>query len=169
MMRKADIQLRPYLPYGGPPLVPVVNVKVDAFGLERHIPEVADDTGNAGFDDAWWDRNVDDDVLSWAFESACERGWELLQSDAEHIFGPHVKVYSRGRSEGWAYLDPHTVPDFDSWDAVMLAKWAKFCRIARDIADDVPYQMVWIIAVNVYERRMARESERIAASATLAV
>jgi hypothetical protein len=65
-----------------------------------------------------------------AWEIAAESCWEQVQVDAEEIFETdRIKVWSQGRMGGWAVVDG--LPDFDSWDAIMLNKWRKFERWRR--------------------------------------
>jgi hypothetical protein len=65
-----------------------------------------------------------------------------------------------GRSDGWAMIAEKradgkigrswTSEDVESWDAIMVAKWAKFALIARQAADDVPYQYLSLLYLNVF-------------------
>ena len=92
---------------------PAVNVK--------HWPHIKD-VDWSQFDDAefkhWatgvlFDYNgTDDQLRATAYEVACESAWELVQNDAEYIFesvapwgNSSVKVWSQGRSGGWAVVD----------------------------------------------------------------
>jgi hypothetical protein len=102
-----------------------------------------------GFTHDWIEENIQDHVSSEYFELACRDGVEMIESEAQTIFGNHVKVYQEGRSGGWVIVDG--IDDFESWDAVMLAKWHKFEAYAKNISRDVPYQMVSMIYMNEYE------------------
>jgi hypothetical protein len=78
---------------------------------------------------------------------------------ADEIFGRPVKVYSEGRCGGWAIVDG--LPDFESWDAVLLARWAKFARVARSLADNIPTQMVALLEINDWERECEENSAEL--------
>lgn len=104
---------------------PAVNVKVHSFTTAREIAEhfkcseaQAEQAGE------------------FQFQSACEMFWESAQEYARECFGAGVKCYSEGRSSGWCVI--HGLPDFDSWDAIQLSKWAKFERM---IKAEVKYRM----------------------------
>jgi len=68
-------------------------------------------------------------ALEYAFESACDDFWNSLQELTDYIL-QMGKVYQEGRSGGWAVV--HDLPDFKSWDAVMLSKWRKFVNAVLD-------------------------------------
>lgn len=106
----------------------------------------------------------------WAWDAALEQGWERLKEDAREVFGDRVKVYSEGRSGGWAVL--HGLPDVESWDAIALSRFARFCRFAGMAVKDVPYQAAAIAALNVYlperERAEAVAASRLSAESQLA-
>ena len=116
-MRKSDVETRSGLP--------AINIKVyrlawDSETLEKHFgcaPDVADK------------------AAGYAFDSACEQFWENIPDVAREIFGP-CRVYSDGRSGGWLVV--HDLPDVDTWDAVMLSKWAKFSKAVKS---EIAYQM----------------------------
>lgn len=135
--------------------VPAVNVKVYDYADDAMFRRVAtDEVHDPERVSAWWEGLDDrerDAIYSDAFAFACERGWEDLETEACEIFGPGTKVYSEGRSGGWAYVHGIDADDVDGWDAIALARWARFARIARILADDIPYQVAWSIIVNVYE------------------
>ena len=152
---KADVQF--HSEHFGPSR-PAVNVKVrrsiwgHPLPLELGRSKPANDpaaewtihTTPEWFTHEWIEEHIPDHVIDEFFWSACESGWESLQVDAEEIFGSHVKVYGEGRSSGRCVVEG--LPDFDSWDATMLAKWRKFEKWARQQADDVPYQMLVMLA-----------------------
>lgn len=153
---KADVSFH-RTGYAGPG-VPAVNVKVGfcRIPLPLDLGSYSDDGGTTfktaltdpGFTWDWIDENVKDDT---AFEFACMAGWEQLTEEAKAIFGDHVKVYSEGRSGGWAIVDG--LPDFDSWNAIDLGKWRRFERIARALVADIPRIMVEGIYYNQWEIR----------------
>lgn len=143
--------------YAGPG-VPAVNVKVP-YGLPKlplDLGSFSDDGGatwkvsetDPDFTAEWIDALGDRHLNTW-FEAACESGWEYLQELAVEVFGAGVKVYSEGRSGGWAIVEGLT--DFDSWDAVDLGRWRKFEALARAAAADIPRQMVELIYYNVWD------------------
>jgi hypothetical protein len=104
----------------------------------------------------WIEQNVpeDDDSLFWR---TCEAEWEMLQQDADEIFGSGVEVHAGGRSGGWACVTG--LPDIDEWDAVMLAKWRRFEKYARAYAHGIPEQMVYSLAANEWEWDQERQAE----------
>lgn len=152
-MRKADIQFHSD---GYRAARPAVNVKVYK-GIETVDFKQFHDEADDGFTLEWIRENVSDERLDSALEWACERAWEQVETDAQQIFGSHVKVYSEGRSGGWAVVEG--LPDFGSWDAIMVGKWARFARRARSIADDIPYQMIDDLCFNVYIRDKEEATE----------
>lgn len=154
---------------------PAVNVKVtkgyDRFPMPLEFGQVKE-AGETEFHDVlsapeftheWIEANLTDEDLNVWWGSAAESGWEMLDEEAKTIFGPSVKVYSDGRSDGWAVV--HGLSDVEGWDAVALGKWRRFCKVARLIADDHPYQMLSLIYLNVYEPGVeAAKSEGVAAT-----
>lgn len=134
---------------------PAVNVKVyrdirDAWNdferEEEHDPR---------FTLEWVYEHVSDDALSDIFWMTCEHEFEYLESwatgaDGDSLFpGERVTLYRGGRSGGWVEVDG--LPELEEWDAVRLARWRKFERIARAIADYVPAQMLHSIYLNEFE------------------
>lgn len=152
--RKDDIEFHG-LGYGYE-FAPAVNVKTNGgFISAKVVEQVALHNDEPTFVE-WWDQHADDipdDALHDYWGMACEDGWEQIKNDAEEIFGP-VKVYSEGRSDGWAYIEEFRSRDgenpVESWDAIMVAKWGKWARWCKLIADDVPYQMVQSIFGNLF-------------------
>jgi hypothetical protein len=156
---KADVETR----YENRRTLPCVNVKVYA-GLTRSVVDKVrnDNGGHDGFTLDWMEDN--EERLRWTFESACEMGWETLQQDAEEIFGKGVKVWSAGRSGGWAVVEG--LPDVESWDAIALARWRKFEKFAKAEAADVPYRMADLAYINVYEAEHAEAIDAYVADVT---
>ncbi len=84
-------------------------------------------------------------AVQYCFESAQEQFWESAQDSLDFAFcgddanGNTRKsgftVYSEGRCGGWLVVDG--MPDIETWDAIMLGKWAKFCRLIRS---DIEYR-----------------------------
>ncbi len=136
--------------YGGRQY-PAVNVKVYDSWQQVDLTSFQVDMGD-GFTLEWLEENVEDTVWMSAFESACYDGWETLQEYACEVWQKaqygKIKVWSVGRSGGWAVVDG--LPNVEDWDAVMLAKWRKFERMCEVEAKDIPYRMVDYIAYNVY-------------------
>lgn len=162
-MRKADIELRrTNNGYGDP--VPTIKVKWYPFwpnivkrfrGSPDH--EFGDDA------DFWeWAERQEDADGAWdypngpfciAMECSREDGWEQAQSDLEDIFSEYqIKVWSDGRSGGWLIVEG--LPDVESWDAIMVARWAKACRFVKDVLDDRDYNLVWHLHANIFENLM---------------
>jgi hypothetical protein len=115
--------------YGG---YPSVNVKVHQFGPMVGEIEKRFDCSEAQAEKA----------LEYAWESAQESFWENWQSLSEvdppdtYFFSGHrIKIYGEGRSSG--HLVVHGLPDVESWDAIMLAKWAKF---EKEVRSDIDYR-----------------------------
>jgi len=65
-------------------------------------------------------------AAQYCWDSACEQFWEDLNTQSNDVFDlfPGTKVYSAGRSGGWAVVEG--LPDLDRWDAVMLGKWRRW-------------------------------------------
>ena len=151
---KADVVFHgtngPYNP------LPAVNVKCYN-GLESiKLQEL--DGARPDFTQEWIERHLSDEQVSDYFYSAREHQWECLQDFADEIFPGKVKVYSEGRSGGWAVVEG--LRDFERWDAIDLARWRKFASMAESLAADVPYQAADLICINAFatwhERRVAR-------------
>ena len=116
------------------------------------------------FTHEWIEEHVSEDELYEWWDVACQDNWEMVEDDCEEIFG--VKCYQEGRSGGWAV--PDGIEDFDSWDAIMLARWRKFERAAKMYADDVPYATVNNIYYNVFlPWKEQRNDEQRALGATI--
>jgi len=132
-----------------------VNVKVWDWSVP--IRQVATELGeDPDLAADWWETVEDDDQFtSELFGLACEFAWEQLNDEFKYgdILPGADRVYSEGRSGGWAvpynggrpYADED---DVDGWDAVKVAQWGKFARYARAYADDVPYQMASLALLN---------------------
>jgi len=96
-----------------------------------------------------------------------------LTEAAREIFGPEARVYSEGRSGGWAVVAPgpsnvcYSREDVAAWDAIAVAKWGRFVRVCRETCEDIPYQAVWGYCANVWqpEREAEREEAERAAAA----
>ena len=118
----------------------------------------------------WMQDNISDEQLDACFWNVCEWGVEYLTgwatgSDAagDRLFPDHdVRIEQDGRSGGWLVVKG--LPDLEDWDAVLLGRWRKFERIARDIADGVPVNVLSSLYINEYEwaKEEERESQRAA-------
>ena len=144
--RKEDVETHSD---GFRPSLPAVNVKVYGSWTDQDAAEVLAENASTDerFSVEWLEEREDE--LSWLFWEACSSGWEMIEQDAEEIFGGGVKVSAEGRQGGWAVVDG--LPDLEQWDAVMVAKWAKFRRYARAEAENVPRAMVSIAYINAFE------------------
>lgn len=152
---------------------PAVNVKVykswddrqtwEQFYREERDPEDAD------FTPEWVEEHVSEETLDRVFWQCCEwefeylEGWATGSDCADDALFPddRVKLWQEGRSGGWVVVDG--LPDIEEWDAVRLARWRKFERIAREIADGIPYQVASSLYINEY--RYAKEEAAEAARA----
>jgi len=137
---------------------PAVNVKVGECRYRIPLDRLALDPVAGPLSEVAYHELLDQDTIAdgvlvgdAAWEAACEQAWEALQTEAEAVFGPRVKVYQEGRSGGWAVVDG--LPLFDSWDALDLARWRRFERYAREQADAVPLGMAQWAYDNVYAPR----------------
>ena len=50
--------------------------------------------------------------------------------------------------------------ELEEWDAVLIARWRRFERIAREIADGIPFQMLADIYLNQFEAAKEEATER---------
>jgi hypothetical protein len=125
---------------------PAVNVKVHNWIDDVTLPSVEYDER---YTHEWINAHLSERQQQAWWDAALESGWEMLQDDAEEIWGTGVKVYSEGRCGGWATI--HGIPDFETWDAIELGRWRKFARWARATADAIPEQTVSLIYINVFE------------------
>lgn len=140
---KDDVETHSDHCYG--PYYPAVNVKhyglnfdlvgriVDKFGCSEAVAERA---------------------AGWQWDMACQVFWEDVGGTAEYILGPGLKVYSAGRSGGWAIVIG--LPPIESWDAVQLAKWRKFENALRR---EVEYRTSWqAVYEDIEANRWAEEN-----------
>ena len=139
--------------------IPMVNVKnyegIDSIALPR-------EEFSPQFTHKWIEDN-EKDVEGW-YEEACREGWEQLEEIAHEIYeNDTFKVYSEGRSDGWAYLDG--LKSFEDWEEDDFTKWAQFSEQAQAVAKDIPYQTVALIYYNVFCLIDEEEEEKLAQSA----
>jgi hypothetical protein len=100
------------------------------------------------FDGMTWEwidaQSQDAQYASW--DGACEDGWRQIQEHAREIWGPQAKVYSEGRSGGWAIVDNVYAAHWDdlaSWDALALSRWARFVKRCAEVVADTGYRYVF--------------------------
>jgi len=88
-------------------------------------------------------------ALELAWDSECEQFWGYWQDTTgdlengicgspEYAYFPghDVKVWSEGRSGGWLVVEG--LPYVRDWDAVLVSRWAKFCK---DVLADIAYRI----------------------------
>lgn len=172
--KKSDVEFHSYLPYGGPPILPAVNVKnyqsVQDVKLPIDLGRYSDDGGQTwqtavthpGYTYEWVENYLSEDFdnISWAW--ACELAWEDLQDTANYIFTENVRVEAVGRSGGWAVV--HGLKDFESWNAIDLSRWARFAKCARLNTDDLMRVCLENIYCNVYEPDITPNPEEVEAA-----
>lgn len=124
-MKKADVQF--HTEGYGRKVYPAVNVKY--YGRYPHekvqeyfkcSPETAEK------------------ALGFVWESSVEQFWNEAHSYIPELLGGNVQVYSEGRSGGWLIVQG--LPDFESWDAVQLGKWAKVVKFCEQ---EIAYLTSW--------------------------
>lgn len=117
---------------------PAINVKVHNLGLT--VPEIQT-RFNCSEKDA-------ERALEFAFDTQREEFWGEINSIAQDQFGSNVEAFSEGRSSGWLVI--HGLPDVETWDAEMLAKWSAFENdVAANINDRLnPDSLLDLIHVN---------------------
>lgn len=151
---KEDVEF--YGIHNGYKRVPAVNVKCHKSWQKGYDEFVATEEVAPGFTKEWIEANVSEDALQSAWIAACESAWEYLQEIATEIYGRGVRVYSEGRSGGWAYidgisLDQYSTDPIESWDAIDLARWRSFSNRAKLEAQDVMRQTVSNIYYSKFE------------------
>lgn len=99
----------------------------------------------------WIEEHVSEDEMNEWFATACSDGVEMLVEYAEELF-PHDKFYQEGRQGGWIVMDGAYENVVEHWDAIQVSKWGKFAKYARAAADDIPYKVLDLIYINVFER-----------------
>lgn len=145
---------------------PAANVKVYSTLRDAWANFVRQERSDEGFSLDWIEENLSDETLDAIFWDVCASEFEYLTAyattDEDAIFPAarygRVTVEQKGRMGGWAVVDG--LPDIEEWDAILLARWRKFERIARNIADDVPLQMLATIYLNHWEWAQTEAAER---------
>lgn len=152
--------------------VPAVNVKVyDSLsnGFRKFVETEGEENIDPRFTEEWIEENVPQDAFEYYWMDACEQGWDDLQNKACEIYGSQMiedrsgrhfryRVYSEGRSGGWAYIDGIN-HDVESWDAIEFSQWKRFAEYARIRADWIMYDIVWAIYHNRFEEWQLEQSE----------
>lgn len=146
---------------------PAVNVKV------YNLRNIALPSGEFGSMTWEWIDAQPDEVREDAYRFAIEDGWERLQEAARDIFGTQAVVYSEGRSFGWAVVynaGCDSREAVESWDALALSKWVRFCAAARAETEDTGYRYVWNMGLRfeaaAEEQADALERDSMAGPAT---
>jgi hypothetical protein len=130
--------------------LPAVNVKVYDSLADGYKKFRADDPdADAGFTLDWIEENVSEEALDALFWHTCEWETEYVEGFVAEILGPHATLERQGRSGGWLAI--RGLDDLDEWDAVQLAKWRKFEKWTRDVADGIMASLVQTIYINDYE------------------
>lgn len=150
---------------------PTVNVKVYDSINEVKLPLALSQSSKDGgktfetnysdpeFTVEWIEANLTEQDIEEFWQLALEDGWQILQEEAERIFDDtNIKVYSEGRSGGWAVVEG--IKDFEDWDAVDLSKWRAFANYARAVADDSPHRCLDLVYANVFEIERDKTPER---------
>lgn len=78
-----------------------------------------------------------ENALEYAFQSAQLSFWDRVREADElaYYFPDHnAKVHQAGRSGGWLVVSG--LPDVETWNAIMLNRWAVF---ERDMRNEVKY------------------------------
>ena len=148
--KKADIKF--HSEGYGRNMRPAVNVKVYDTLTDHLVERVKDEQGlPSAFSLEWIDEHLTDDARSDWFNIACTDGWEMLTELAREIWhhNPRIEVYSVGRSGGWAVVEGIS-KCVEDWDAIDVARWGRFAKLARELADGIMYQVVDLIAVNEF-------------------
>lgn len=134
---------------------PAVNVKVYKDLRDAWDGFAREEQPDARFTLEWIDDTVPDTTLDAVFWNSCAWEFEYLESwatgaDGDALFPvDRVQLHPEGRSGGWIAVSG--LPDVDEWDAVRIARWRKFERIAREIADGIPAQMLSSLYLNEFE------------------
>lgn len=141
-MRKIDITTR-----NGKP---ACNVKVYTDPWANYKP--TDGSGPDPRFRAWADA-IPNAVQQDFWELACEDAWTAAETEAREIFGDSVNVWQEGRSGGWLVVQG--LPPVESWDAIMVSKWATFARRVELIREGVTWDFRNLLYYNVFTPEMA--------------
>jgi hypothetical protein len=114
--------------------------------------------------------------LRFADECARESAYESFKEFVMETMGANDKdIWSEGRQGGWMVMTDRGIEYNDrdcgmyrgidligSWDAIRLGKWAKCVRMANEYTKpggECDYQLLWHLAVNVWEAKQWRKAE----------
>ena len=125
---KQDVKLRKGLP--------AVNVKVHKFPSATAFLNHHDKTTKPAYIEDWTsEEERAEKALDIALEVTQEFFWDYWWKPASLYFPGHtVSTYSDGRSNGWLVVKG--LPEFNTWDAIMLRRWQLF---EEEVRIDVDY------------------------------
>jgi hypothetical protein len=151
--------------------LPAVNVKVYRSLRDAWRDFEREEQPDARFTLEWVDEHVSDDALDAIFWHVCEAEYEYLEgwaTEGDSLFpADRVQLSREGRQGGWIVVDG--LPELEEWDAVRIARWRRFERIARQIADGIPFQMLASIYLNDFERWADEQEDESGANAEIPV
>ncbi len=144
---------------------PAVNVKVYR-SLEDSWKDFERDEGpDEGFTIEWIREHCSEELLDASFWNVCEsefeylEGWATGSDRGEDALFPddNITLEQDGRSGGWIVVKG--LPDLEDWNAVNLARWRRFERIARDIADGIMVNVLSSLYINEWEWAKDEQAE----------
>lgn len=148
---------------------PAVNVKIyETWNKAYQRWRCDNPDADPNFTEEWIEENISEDRMQGIWEHVVECGWDELQDKAEEIYGKHVKVYSEGRSGGWAYIEGINT-DTETWDAIEFGMWRSFHKYARATANDIMWQLIDSIYINDWEAAEAERIENAGVEADIAI
>lgn len=130
-MKKKDIAISYHNGTRGKPMI---NVK--SYGQFRLKPEFG------AYPDTRFGSWIEDleaknrDILYDYWYDACNMGFYGAKYAAKEIFGQEIECYQQGRSGGWFVVEG--LPDVETWDALMVSKWAKLVKEVDRIVEGLP-------------------------------
>jgi hypothetical protein len=136
--------------------LPAVNVKVYKTLHDAWSTFVREEKPDPRFTLDWIEEHVSETELDSAFWMTCEheseylRDWATSTDKDDSLFpDDRLRLWHEGRSSGWIVVSG--LPEIEEWDAVRLARWRRFERIARNIADGIPHAMLNALYFNEFE------------------
>jgi len=155
-MKRSDVEMR----HEHGRSYPAVNIKV--YGNWRSVPlplELGSGDGKTcttapEFNRDWVERQHPD-TLEACWQSACESAVESLSGEASECLGRPVEVEQVGRSGGW--LQVRGLPPLAGWDAVALARWAKWAGWCNAARSAIPADFL----LNVYHNLFLTEAAEV--------
>ena len=149
-MKKADIETR----YMHGREYPTVNIKWYGDGWVRYWRDACADHGIDP--DAYDPEELmtdDERYLAWTW--VAEDQFRDAAADIRNLYqsemGMRVDVWQDGRSGGWLIVD--NLPDVETWDAIMVSRWARAVKIVRSYLEDCDYQYAWRLAAMLADRQ----------------